>query len=56
MYWSNVVRPGNQFDLVVDETQLPVAGGGGSPASEPFAFRSTDFWAQGISFGLEYAW
>ena len=55
MYWSSVVRPGDQLDLVVDESQFPFPGGP-DPVREPFAFNSTDFWAQGISFGLEYAW
>ncbi len=54
MYWSNVVRPGDQFDATVDQTQLPVAGGP-APVQQPFAFHSSDFWAQGISFGLEFA-
>jgi len=57
LYWSNVVRPGNQIDRVIDVSQIPNSGlmaaptGQGRPAA---LFKSTDFWAQGISFGLEF--
>lgn len=54
IYWSNVVRPGDQFNNVVDQSQLPTPGGP-DPVHEAFVFHSTDFWAQGISFGLQYA-
>jgi Putative beta barrel porin-7 (BBP7) len=53
LYWSSVVRPGGQIDRVVNTNQLPppVAGG---PARPAFAFNSTDFWAQGVTFGVEF--
>jgi hypothetical protein len=57
LYWSNVVRPGNQIDRVIDVSQIPNSGltvpptGQGRPA---VLFKSTDFWAQGISFGMEF--
>jgi hypothetical protein len=57
LYWSNVVRPGNQIDRVIDVSQIPNSGlmatptGQGRPAP---LFKSTDFWAQGISFGMEF--
>jgi hypothetical protein len=57
LYWSNVVRPGNQIDRVIDVSQIPNAGlavpsaGGAHPA---VLFKSTDFWAQGLSFGMEF--
>ncbi|XZE51710.1 BBP7 family outer membrane beta-barrel protein [Planctomycetaceae bacterium SH139] len=55
LYWSNVVRPGDQIDLDVDPNLLgPVPPAG---ATRPaFAFNETDYWAQGISFGGEYRW
>jgi hypothetical protein len=59
MYWSNVVRPGDQIDLAINPTQLPTAAGPGTlvgPARPAFAFRDTDFWAQGISVGVEFRW
>lgn len=64
LYWSSVVRPGFQIDRNIDVRQistLPPASVGGpfvpgfvgtQPAHE---FRQTDFWAQGITFGLNFA-
>jgi hypothetical protein len=58
LYWSNVVRPGDQIDRVVDANQVPnfanpplppVVG----PSHPLFTFRETDFWAQGVNFGVE---
>jgi hypothetical protein len=55
IYVSDVVRPGNQIDRVINTSQLPNApvmfSGTPRPAGQ---FRTTDFWAQGISFGLEF--
>jgi hypothetical protein len=53
LYWNNVVRPGQQIDLVVNTNQIPPAIGGG-PARPAFSFQHSDFWAQGITFGLEF--
>ncbi len=57
IYWSSVVRPGDQIDPVINPTQLPTPTGPGTlvgPARPAFAFHDTDFWAQGINFGLEF--
>jgi hypothetical protein len=52
IYWSNVARPGDQIDLAVNETQL--SGGALNGVARPeFAWKTTDFWAQGLNFGLE---
>lgn len=59
LYWNNVVRPGDQIDLVINPTQVPSAGGPGGlvgPARPAFAFQDTDFWAHGINAGLEFRW
>jgi hypothetical protein len=53
LYWSSVVRPGNQIDRTVNPNLLPPAVGGG-PARPQFAYNATDFWAQGVTFGLEF--
>ncbi len=53
LYWSDVVRPGNQIDRVVNPTQLPGAGGLVGPARPTTLFHPSDFWAQGINLGLE---
>jgi hypothetical protein len=52
LYWSNVARPGRQIDTVVNVSQLS----GGTlvgPARPAFAFHGSNFWAQGVNFGLE---
>jgi hypothetical protein len=58
LYLSRVVRPGDQIDLDVNSRLLPndtrpLAGDTQHPA---FAFQETDFWAQGISAGLDFRW
>jgi len=58
LYWTNVVRPGDQIDTVLDTTRIP-GGPGGNPinAVRPAPLiNSTDFWAQGLSVGAEYRW
>ena len=57
VYWSNVVRPGNQIDTVVNVTQVPIHPTFGplvSPAQPAPLLNETNFWAQGINFGLEF--
>lgn len=59
LYWSNVVRPGDQIDLGINPTQLPSAAGPGTlvgPARPAFTFQETDFWAHGLNAGLEFSW
>jgi hypothetical protein len=54
LYWSNVVRPGDHIDLDINGNQI---GTGGYTATRPeFAYRETDFWAHGVSFGGDYRW
>lgn len=53
LYMSNVVRAGDQIDLRVNPNQLPPNNGLGGPALPAFTPKTTDFWAQGISLGLE---
>jgi hypothetical protein len=64
MYWTRVARPGEQIDLHVNTSQFPQFGlappsnlGNGALVGQPlpaFSFHSSDFWAQGINFGLEF--
>ena len=58
VYWSRVARAGDQIDTDVNSTLLP--NNPNPPAGDlrhpQFVFRDTDFWAQGISAGLEYRW
>lgn len=56
LYVSDVVRASGQVTRAINPTQHPVFGGGlaGTPAPLP-AFQSTDFWSQGLTFGLQFA-
>ena len=53
IYWSKVVRAGDQIDYDVN---LPAVNGERpTGAQQPeFSFKTTDFWAQGLNFGFEY--
>jgi len=56
LYWTDVVRPGNQIDRVVDRTTVPTLQQfiPGATGTRPAPLHAqSDFWAQGISFGLE---
>jgi hypothetical protein len=57
LYASSVVRPGDQVNPLVNRSQIPTAIGAsplaGAPAPFPL-FRHTDFWAQGVMFGVEF--
>ena len=56
IYWNQVVRPGNQIDRNLNQSQSPIFGGGalvGLAAPLPL-FNRTDFWAHGVNFGLEF--
>lgn len=55
IFWSNVVRPGDQIDLDLNPNQFPPAIPGGAPRPR-FEFRDSDFWVQGINFGGEFSW
>lgn len=58
LYVSDVLRPGNQIDRGINPVQSPAITG---EPNVPFAVperpqplaNSSDFWAQGLSFGLE---
>jgi len=57
LYWSNVVRPGDQIDRGLDVTRIPNFPVPATPLPTPrpaVLFKDTDFWAQGVNFGLEF--
>jgi hypothetical protein len=57
IYWSNVVRPGDQIDTTVNPNLLPPENPVQTAFLNPrFAFRETDYWIQGLSLGGEYRW
>jgi hypothetical protein len=56
LYCNAVVRPGDQIDRVVNPTLLPSNNSSTAaqgPARPEFLFQGTDFWAQGLTCGLE---
>lgn len=58
LYLSEAVRPGDQVDTTVDPSQVPLLGrpsASGTVASRPGpVLACSDFWVQGLVFGLEY--
>lgn len=56
LYWSNVVRPGNIIDPVVNPNQFPPASTGPlvGPARPAFAWNTADLFIQGANLGLEF--
>jgi hypothetical protein len=57
LYLSDVVRPGDQVDRVINLTRVPTGPNFGplqGPARPAFPFRETDFWAHGVNFGFEF--
>jgi hypothetical protein len=57
LYWSRVFRPGDQIDPGVNPTEFTALAGQGTmhgPARPNFTFKDSDFWAQGLNFGLEF--
>lgn len=49
-------RAGRQIDPVVHVSQFPIRSGNDplvGPARPAFRFDGSDFWAQGLNFGLE---
>jgi len=53
IYWSKVVRAGEQVDLNLNPTQFPPGTLAGAPEPQ-FRAVTTDFWAQGLNFGLDF--
>lgn len=56
MYWNNLGRATQQIDTTVNPNQSPTDAAFGIPGvNRPgSALRTSDFWAQGINFGLEF--
>ncbi len=52
LYLSNVVRAGDQVNLAVNPN--PLRGVTAGPAQPAFVFHGSDYWAQGVNFGLEF--
>jgi hypothetical protein len=57
LYWNAVARPGAQIDRNVNGSLVPThqSFGQGNTQGPPFFnFHNSDFWAQGLTFGIEY--
>jgi hypothetical protein len=56
LYWTDVLRPGNQIDRVLNVNQIPnfMPGPPSNQIRPVVPFRDSNFWAQGINFGLEW--
>jgi hypothetical protein len=58
LWWSDVLRPGDQIDRTVNLSGVaPYVTGArvGSPRPVPLT-NDSQFWAQGLTFGLEFRW
>ena len=52
IYWANVVRSSEQISSQIDPNQIPPSSS--SSATQPaFSWNDSDYWAQGLNFGLE---
>jgi hypothetical protein len=57
IYWSNVVRAGQQIDRDVNTNLLPPEANPFTGVLRPrFLFNDTDFFVQGINVGLDARW
>ena len=51
LYWSQVARPAGQLDLNVSQLPPEAPTGAQRPA---FNNAASDYWAQGMNFGLDF--
>ena len=57
VYFSNVVRAGDQISTDINPNLFPREATPFSGALRPeFAWRESDFWANGLSFGGDFRW
>ena len=57
IYWSNVVRPGDQIDLDVNPAFLPPATGNITTSRRPgFKFQDSDYYVHGVNLGAQLTW
>ncbi len=57
LYWSSVVRPGDQIDRDVNPNLLPPEATPLTGLQRPvFTFVESDLWVNGLNLGLERTW
>lgn len=56
IFWSNVLRPGDQVNRVVSPNLVPSDASYGQPGpNQPqYQFQTTSYWAQGLNIGLDF--
>ena len=54
IFWSNVLRAGEQIDPRVNTNQIAPSQGLNGPAFPAFSPQKSGYWVQGVGFGLEY--
>jgi len=58
LYLSDVLRPGEQITRTIDSRPIPFAASPADPRvpvfQQPFGFRTSEVWAQGFNFSLEF--
>ncbi|MFO0912129.1 MAG: BBP7 family outer membrane beta-barrel protein [Pirellulales bacterium] len=55
LYWTNVVRPGDQIDVEVNPNLIPPASNVG-PRNPAFVLHDTNLWVQGLNLGFDFHW
>ena len=59
LYWSNVVRPGDQIDMVLDVNRIPNFERNPNPVVPPRPanpFKQSDLWVHGLNAGVGFNW
>ncbi|HEV3440468.1 MAG TPA: BBP7 family outer membrane beta-barrel protein [Gemmata sp.] len=58
LYWTNVLRPGNQIDSTVNLAYVPngPAVGASSQVRPQALFQQSDMLVHGVQFGIEWRW
>lgn len=62
LYWSNVLRVADQIDTTLNVRPRgpgvlpPLEQPADGPRRPAIPFRSTDFWAQGVTVGIQFTW
>ncbi len=54
IYWSAIARTGDQIDLNLSPSQFPLSPNTTASPFPEFRFAMTDYWAQGVSLGVDF--
>jgi hypothetical protein len=56
LYWTNVLRPGDQIDREINSTLLAGETPSLPPLRPMFDFKETNALVQGLNVGAEFCW